>query len=315
MRRPAAGVGALGAVVAALALAGCGLVAGSAPTAVELVVTRDFGSRVLHSTGGLRASGGETVIDLLRRYDAVSASSGASVVKGIDGLSGAAEAGAVGQRSEWSYYVNGVQASTGPAATSVHPGDHVWWDLHDTSHTKDIPAVVGSFPEPFLNGIEGKRLPVRVECASVSSACNTVTASLRASGVPAAVAAIGSGSAPETLRVMVGPWARIAEDVEAGSIAQGPGASGVYARFSASGQALTLLDQQGRALQTLRGDAGLIAATKAVREAPVWVVTGTDGAGVELAARAFNRTALADRFAVALEPGAAIALPVRSPAV
>ncbi len=209
-----------------------------------------------------------------------------------------------------------MQASTGPAATSVHPGDHVWWDLHDTSQAKDIPAVVGSFPEPFLNGIEGKRLPVRVECASVSSACNTVTASLRASGVPAAVAAIGSGSAPETLRVMVGPWARIAEDVEAGSIAQGPGASGVYARFSASGQALTLLDQQGRALQTLRGDAGLIAATKARRgKRPC-------GSSRERTARASSsprarstgrRSRIASRWRSS--PGAAIALPVRSPAV
>ena len=317
LRGPAASVGALGAIAIAiaLALAGCGLVAGSAPSAVQLLVTRDFGSRVLRSTGALRASGGETVLDLLRRYDAVSASSGGSVVKGIDGLSSGVEAGAAGQIADWSYYVNGVQASTGPAATSVHPGDHVWWDLHDASQTADTAAVVGSFPEPFLNGIEGKRLPVRVECASASSACSTVTASLRASGVPAAVAAVGSGTAPETLRVMVGPWVLIGGDVEAHSIAQGPGASGVYARLSADGQALTLLDQQGRAVRTLRGDAGLVAATKAVREAPVWVVTGTDGAGVELAARAFNRTTLADRFAVALEPGGAISLPARSPAL
>ena len=39
-----------------------------------------------------------------------------------------------------------------------------------------MPAVVGSFPEPFLNGIGGKRLPVRVECTDVAgSACRTVT--------------------------------------------------------------------------------------------------------------------------------------------
>ena len=70
-------------------------------------------------------------------------------------------------------------------------------------------AVVGAFPEPFLNGIEGKRLPVRVECATVSgNACSTVTAALRELAVPAAIAAIGSGGAPETLRVMVGPWHR-----------------------------------------------------------------------------------------------------------
>ncbi len=205
-------------------------------------------------------------------------------------------------------------ASKGPAATSVNPGDHVWWDLHDQSQAKDIPAVVGAFPEPFLNGIEGARLPVRIECASVDDACSTVTARLRAAGVPAAVAAIGSGGAPETLRVMVGPWSHLNGDLEAESIGVGPGASGVYARFSANGQALTLLDEQGRAVQTLSRNAGLVAATKGPKEAPVWVVTGTDGDGVELAARAFDRATLADRFAVALEPGGAIPLPVIAPA-
>jgi hypothetical protein len=83
----------------------------------------------------------------------------------------------------------------------------------------------------------------------------------------------------------------------------------VYARFSTNGQALTLLDEQGRSVQTLRAGAGLIAATRPVKEAPVWLVTGTDGAGVDLAAHAFNRATLADRFAVALAPGSAIALP------
>ena len=28
-----------------------------------------------------------------------------------------------------------------------------------------IPAVVGSFPEPFLSGEGGKKIPVRLECS------------------------------------------------------------------------------------------------------------------------------------------------------
>ena len=64
-------------------------------------------------------------------------------------------------------------------------------------------------------------------------------------------------------------------------------------------------------MQRLTSDAGLVAATQSAKEQPVWLVTGTDEAGVELAARAFNRSTLADHFAVALAPGAAIALPAR----
>ncbi len=150
-------------------------------------------------------------------------------------------------------------------------------------------GVVGAFPEPFLNGIDGKRLPVRVECTTVSHACAAVTASLRHFGVPAAIDAVGSGGAPETLRAIVGPWQRIGGDLEAQSIARGPQASGVYARFASGGRALVLLDAQGQPVRTLGAGAGLIAATQSPKEAPVWVITGTDDAGVEAAARAFDR--------------------------
>ncbi len=308
MRRPLAHpTAALGAMLAALTLAGCGLGAGPVPTAVQLLVTREFGSRVLVRAGAPKVSAGETVMSLLMRDDMVSTNSDGHTVQSIDGLAGGEAASVV----DWFYYVNGVQAPEGAATTSVHPGDHIWWDLHDRSQAESATAVVGSFPEPFVNGIEGKRLPVRIECASVSGyACRTVTASLRGSGVPAAIAAIGSGGAPETLRVLVGPWPRLEGELAGQSIARGPRASGVYARFSANGQALTLLDEQGRPVQTLLVGAGLVAATRPAKEAPVWVVTGTDAAGVDLAAHAFNRGTLEDRFAVALRPGSAIALPV-----
>jgi uncharacterized protein DUF4430 len=311
VRRASARLGALGAALVAIALGGCGLEVGSPPSTVKLLITRDFGAQVLHSTGALHTTGGESVLELLQRNATVATGPGGRRVQGIDGVAGASGAGA-GAPSEWLYYVNGVQALKGPAAASVKPGDHIWWDLHDTSQAHDVPAVVGAFPEPFLNGYEGKRLPIRVECASSSAACRTVTETLQSAGVPAALAAIGSGGAPETLRVMVGPWSHLGGDLEAASIGRGPAASGVYARFSADAQTLTLLDEQGRPVRALHGDAGLVAATRGVKEAPVWVITGTDGAGVELAARAFNRQALEDHFAVALTSAGAIALPVGS---
>lgn len=304
------------ALALSLALAGCGLVAGSAPTAVQLLVTSDFGSRLLHRTGALRASGQETVMSLLRRYYSVSASSGGSLIKGIDGLSGgreAGEAGQAGQAAEWFYYVNGVQVSNAPALTRVHPGDHIWWDLHDWSQTDSVPAVVGSFPEPFVNGIDGKRLPVRIECAAISSEpCQTVSSRLRALGVLGALAAIGSGDEPETLRVLVGPWTAVSGDPTVHEIELGPRSSGVYARVSANGATLTLLNEQGAVTRTLTSGAGLVAATRYGEADPVWVVTGTDDAGVEEAARAFNQTTLADHFALALAPGGAT-LPVPAP--
>ncbi|HXN39033.1 MAG TPA: DUF4430 domain-containing protein [Solirubrobacteraceae bacterium] len=300
-----------GVLALAAALAGCGLGAGSPPTAVQLLVTRDFGARVLSRDHAPNVHGEETVMSLLMRNDPVSTRYGGGFVQSIAGLAGGQEDG---QPVDWFYYVNGVEATKGAAATNVHPGDHIWWDRHDWSQAEDIPAVVGSFPEPFLNGVGGKRWPVRIECADVSGyACTTVTSRLRALGVPAAIAAVGSSGEPETLRLMVGPWNRIGGDLTAHTIAAGPRVSGVYARFSANGRTLALLDQAGSQVRTLDRDAGLIAATRNGEAAPLWVVTGTDLAGVDLAAHDFQQAILQDRFAVALSGTQATGLPVAAP--
>ena len=287
------------AAAVAATIAGCGLGAGPAPGGVQLTVTRDFGARVLGRSTAPKVRGAETVMSLLLRNDKVTTKYGGGFVESIAGLSGGQEAG--GDPLDWFYYVNGIEAPKGAAATNVHPGDHVWWDLHDWSQTDDIPAVVGSFPEPFLNGVEGKRLPVRVECAAAQSGpCRTVIARLRALGVPAAVAAIGSGAEPDALQVVVGGWTAVHGDPSVQSIEQGPRASGVYARFATNGQTLTLLDGQGRTTATLTAGAGLVAATRDVEKAVVWVVSGTDEAGVERAARALQESVLRNRFALAV---------------
>jgi Domain of unknown function (DUF4430) len=309
---PAHSLWALAAVAAVLALCGCGLGAGPAPTAVRLLVTRDFGATVLRPNGPLSVRGQETMMSLLMRNYSVATRFGGGFVQSIDGIAGGQEAG---RPVDWFYYVNGVQAPKGAAATNVHPGDHVWWDHHDWSQTEEVAAVVGSFPEPFLNGIDGKRLPVRIECTSVSSfACRTVTERLRSFDVPAAIAAIGSGGAPETLRVLVGTWPRLAGDLDVEGIERGPRVSGVYARFSRSGETLQLLDQDGHAVRTLGAGSGLIAATRQGEDAPVWVVSGTDEKGVEGAARGFDEATLGHHFAVALSAGETLPVPVSVPA-
>ena len=305
MRGPLA---ALCAVVGLLVLAGCGLGAGAAPTAVQLLVTRDFGAHVLHTTPDPRISGQETVMSLMLRNYSVSTRYGGGFISGIDGVTGGEREG---HSLDWFYYVNGIEAPKGAAATDVHPGDHIWWDLHDWSQTDDVPAVVGSYPEPFLNGTGGKRLPVRVECSTdAGSACHTVTAALQAAGVPAATSALGSGGGADILRVLVGSWQALRADSDVASIEHGPRASGVYATFSAGGRSLSLLDADGRRVQTLTDGGGLIAATASGEDAPAWVVTGTDPEGVRLAAGDFGGQALRNQFAVAVTSAGTLGLPV-----
>jgi hypothetical protein len=299
------GVLALAAV--ALALAGCGLGAGRAPSAVQLLVTRDFGARVVRQSEAPKLQGEETAMSLLRRNAGpITTRFGGGFVQSIGGISGGQEAG---QPVDWFYYVNGVQATKGAASTKVHPGDRIWWDHHDWSQTEQIPAVVGSFPEPFLHGMDGKRLPVRVECADVAGyACRNVASRLREAGVPAGIAGIGPSGEPQTLHVFVGPWPSLRHEQSAQAIDRGPRGSGVYARFSGAGT-LLMLDGSGRVVRRLTAGTGLVAATRHAEDAPVWVVTGTDAAGVDLAARSFDTTVLQDHFAVALTAAGALPVP------
>lgn len=285
--------------VFALALAGCGLGPGATPSAIHLTVTEDFGAKPIGAQGPPEVRGQETVLSLLMRNHRVKTRYGGGFVQSIESHTGGTRSG---EPVDWFYYVNGVEAPKGGASTKVYAGDHIWWDLHDWSQTEDVPAVVGSFPEPFLHGSEGKRLPVRVECAEVSGeACETVVTRLRSAGVPAAIAAIGPGDEPETLRILVGTWPAVRGTPASEAIERGPSASGVYARFAGDGQSLALLNASGKVTRTLTTGAGLVAATRYAQEEPLWVVTGTDDTGVRKAAHDFSEVALRDHFALALE--------------
>lgn len=300
---------AAGCVAAGALLAGCGLGAGAAPRAVSLVVTREFGAAPVPAAGPLRVHGQETAMSLLERNYPVSTRYGGGYAESVGGHAGGQVSG---EPVDWFYYVNGSEAPRGAAETKVQSGDAIWWDLHDWSQAEHIPAVVGSFPQPFISGVGGKRLPVRVECAEPQGqACRAVTARLDALGIAVGFTALGPGGEDEgTLRVAVGPWSAVKVIPAANVLAQAPSASGVYARISAGGAAMQLLDARGKVTQTLGAGAGLVAAVRYSGQVPLWLITGTDAAGVNRAAGDFNETSLDDHFAVAVQPsGATVSLP------
>jgi hypothetical protein len=270
-----------------------------------MTVTRDFGAHQVKTVTESKVPGSETVMRMLERRFRVSTRYGGGFVESIDGVSGNSS------RTDWFYYVNGIEAPVGAASTALHKGDRVWWDLHDWSVTNTIPAVVGSYPEPFLHGIGGKRLPTTVECANgVSQACKLIQSALGKEGVPAASQFLGAGSGQDSLAVLVGTWSELRATVAAALIGHGPSTSGVYARFSPSGMSLQLLDPAGNTARTLGSGAGLVAATGNPQSEPTWLVTGTDTAGVLAAARALTPQALHDHFALAVDGGTQIPIPV-----
>jgi hypothetical protein len=294
------------AIVCSIAVAGCGLGPGPGTSKVSLTVTRGFGTHQVAVIEKSRVPGSETVMRMLERSFPITTRYGGGFVQSIDGL------GPSSPETDWFYYVNGVLAAKGAAGTSIHAGDHIWWDLHDYSATQTIPAVVGSFPEPFVNGVGGKRYPVTIECASdVSAACKSVTAAMTAAHVPAAPQLLGTGSGTDTLGIVVGTWSEIRAQVGAELIAYGPGASGVYARFVHGGSELALLNPGGHIARTLGAGAGLVAATGTQSTVPTWMITGTDVAGVNAAARALTAEALHNHFALAVDGSTDVPVPLQ----
>jgi Domain of unknown function (DUF4430) len=239
----------------------------------------------------------------------------------VHAIDGVAEGSRGGDPYDWFFYVDGVEAEIGAAEYDVEGGESVWWDYHDWGATNHVPALVGSWPAPFSDGIGGEPHPVVVECEGGGAACGAARSALEREGVE-----LAAGVPDDAIRVLIGPWARLREDPAAHLIEAGPAESGVFADFqigvrplSAIGRQRTnaeavyellALDEAGRVARDLGPDAGLVAATSRYGGLPVWVVTGGTAAAVRAAAGALDAEHLRERFAVAIEDGRAVPLPL-----
>jgi hypothetical protein len=296
--------------LAALAttVAGCGLGAGKSSSGVSLTVTDGFGKKVVVLRNDAKTHGEETVMRLLQRNAKVTTRFGGGFVQSVDGLSGQSGAASI----DWFFFVNGSEGSKGAASVRVRQGDRVWWDRHDWGAAMDVPAVVGSYPEPFLHGLGGRRLPVRIECSPADvPGCKQVSDLLGTAGVIAARGGLAASFTKETLRILVGLWPAIREDPAAKQIEKGPQTSGVFARMASDGRSLALLDGGGRTVRRLGAGTGLIAATSLDHGRPVWVVTGTDTRGLTDAASSLESGVLRNRFALVTDQGRPLSAPER----
>jgi Domain of unknown function (DUF4430) len=307
---------ATGAVVSlAAALAGCGFGPGpsSAGTAT-LTVTRDYGSKTLLDATDNDPAASDTVIRLLDREAQLATRYGGRFVQSIDGLAGEERDG---RRYDWFFYVNGTESPVGAADVRVRGGDRIWWDYRDWTDAMSVPAVVGSWPQPFVHTSGGGNgEPVIVDCRAGGVACATASSRLADAGVHARIERGGSSSAHEAgaLRVLVGPWRRIRADGAVDGLRGGPQENGVFATFKGPTNGafrLVALDPTAAPARDLGPGAGLVAALRAGNEPPTWIVTGSSTGAVRRAARLLNQRDLGGRYAVAAPPrGGPLGLPV-----
>jgi len=145
----------------------------------------------------------------------------------------------------------------------------------------------------------------------VFAGCSDVSDLLGKAGIVAARGGLAASFTQETLRVLVGLWPAIHEDLAAKQIERGPQTSGVFARMAPDGRSLALLDGSGHVVRTLGPGTGLVAATSFQHGRPVWIVTGTDVRGLRDAAASLQAGVLRNRFALVTDQGKPLSAPAR----
>ena len=180
---------------------------------------------------------------------------------------------------DWFFYVNGVESPVGAADYPLQGGERIWWDYRDWAAAMRVPAVVGSWPQPFAGGYDGERHPVAVECLGGGAACATVRERAGGRRRRRSPPARRDGA----IRVLVGPWARLRDDPAAAQIEAGPAGKRRLRRLRRGAAAATELAGPRRRRASRRASfgpgAGLVAATRRYEGPPVWVVTGATPAG------------------------------------
>ena len=304
------------ALTCAVAIAGCGF--GAGPTSqgtATLTVTRDYGSEgLVHATDSDPPSS-ETVIRFLDSNADITTRYGGGFVQEIDGLSGS-ESG--GRTYDWFFYVNGIESPVGSADVGVKGGDRIWWDYRDWTAAMSVPAVVGSWPEPFAQASAGDPEPVRVDCLGGGDACDVAAKRLGGAGVGKVVEGRGEAASQGggTLRLVVGPWADVRHDPAVDSLRGSPATTGVFATYKGPVRHgsfhLVALDPKGSPTADLGPGAGLVAAMGDGGDGATWIATGSTNSAVRRAVGLLDAADLRSHYAVAADGRKVMPLPIVS---
>lgn len=258
------------------------------PYKVDLIVTRDFGHQKMFArTVGLVRD--EVGMEVMFRNLDIQTAYGGGFVNAINGLESGYTffTGKDRKKLDWFYWVNGILAPVGIAEYRPQPGDVIWWDYHDWSVTMFIPAVIGSYPQPFKNGFWGKNPgTVVMYTPEYREEAGRLKQSLEAGGVRQVDTAPYDPEvlkAPKKYYILLGLWDELAAGSEIiRDINTRNKLVGVYVKFE--GGELKALDFKGNTVSSHNRAGAVYAYGSSIGSLnPVWVVTGTDDEGLRLA--------------------------------
>lgn len=124
--------------------AGCERVSDRDGTDATLLLTEGYGQTPIADD---TIAAGRSVMDGVRATQDVETSYGGGFVAKM-----ADRAMTTSPARDWFYFVNGLAPGRSATEPIVRAGDVIWWDYRAWSGHPTASAVVGAWPEPFING-------------------------------------------------------------------------------------------------------------------------------------------------------------------
>ena len=207
-----------------------------------------------------RSRESDTVLRVLDRNADIETRYGGGFVQSIDGLAGGTSGG---RRSDWFFYVNGIESPIG--VRRVRP-------LGRRPDLVGLPRLDRRDAGPGGRRLLAGAVPARLSRGErwpaerrLPGGAAPATWSKRARRAPGSTARTrGDGPDRDAIRVLVGPWDGSRDDSRRRAARRRPDRSGVFARFAGDPSAgcSTLLDQRGRVAGRSATGAGLVAALR-----------------------------------------------------
>ena len=258
------------------------------PYNIELIVTADFGHSSIYAenVGLVKDEVGMEV--LFRNLDIITAYGG-GFVNSINGIEShyTFYTGSERKKLDWFYFVNGVLANVGVAEYVPHDGDEIWWDYHNWGTTMFISSVIGAYPQPFLSGYNDYNPgTVILYTEKYEDEAAELKASLLEKGVLQIDVAEYSPeimSSEKKYYILIGAWNDLSLDNELITEANRKSKFvGVHAEFEDG--LMNATNFKGKTVKSYEKNAGAIYSISSEWGLyPVWLVTGIDDVGVEMA--------------------------------
>lgn len=255
---------------------------------VRVVATQNFGQELIFDETLQVLPDTSAMVALMEVADVETAYGGGFVdtINGVrSGFSGSQKT-----KTDWFFYVNGIQSNVGALDYKLHDGDVQHWDFHDWSFRQSIPAIVDDFPASFRNGFGGKMSPTLIVCQDNMGG---MARKLEKKLAQLEVSNVGIKSFSELAENEKGGSNLILVDRLENSLIselnQNWKRLGFFAYFESGN--LVVIDGKGETTTKYGAGTGLIQATQnpwnpngiGACENVVWLVSGTDEAGVESA--------------------------------